>query len=162
MKHILTIILTLSLFACNQQADNTNSSQNHIDSLKNKPTNTYKPGFGELMSTIQVHHAKLWFAGQNKNWKLTNFEIHEINEALEDIHKYQTERKESKMIGMINPALDSVNNAIQQKSFGLFKSAYTLLTNTCNDCHRVTEHEFIGIKIPNSTTFSNQDFKPVK
>ena len=35
------------------------------------------PGFEEFMSNIQAHHAKLWFAGQNHNWKLADFEIHE-------------------------------------------------------------------------------------
>jgi len=81
--------------------------------LEIKLANTYKPGFGEFMNGIQAHHSKLWFAGQNDNWKLAGFEVHEIMEAIEDIQKFQTERKESQMIGMINPALDSINNAIQ-------------------------------------------------
>ena len=63
------------------------------------------------------------------------------------------------MIGMINPALDSVNNAIQQKSAALFKSGYILLTNTCNNCHHAADFEFNVVKIPNSQPFSNQDFK---
>jgi hypothetical protein len=47
------------------------------------------------MSSIQVHHNKLWFAGESQNWKLANFESHEIQEAIQDIEKYQTEREES-------------------------------------------------------------------
>ena len=93
--------------------------QNRIDSLGKKLADTYKPGFGEFMSGIQAHHAKLWFAGQNQNWKLADFEVHEMMEAIEDIQKYQTERKESQKIGMITPVLDSVNSAIQQKNPGI-------------------------------------------
>lgn len=111
------------------------------------------------MSSIQSHHSKLWFAGQNKNWKLADFEIHEIMEAIEAIQKYETERKESKSIGMINPALDSVNIAIQQKDIVLFKRSYSLLTSTCNNCHRANDFEFNIVKIPETQSFSNQDFK---
>lgn len=160
MRQVLLIIITFGLFTCNQQTDNTKLLQNQIDSLKNKLAGSYKPGFGEFMGNIQAHHAKLWFAGKNNNWKLADFEIHEIMEAIEDIQKYQSEHKESQLIGMINPALDSVNIAIEQKNSELFKSSYTLLTNTCNKCHHATNFEFNVVKIPDLQTFSNQDFKP--
>ena len=159
MKPIFFIILAFGLFACNQQSDKVQVLQSRIDSLEQKLSDTYKPGFGEFMSGIQAHHSKLWFAGQNQNWRLADFEVHEIMEAIEDIQKFQTERKESQMIGMINPALDSINNAIQQESSLLFKSSYTLLTNTCNNCHRAADFEFNVVKIPDTQPFSNQDFK---
>ncbi|MBL7830978.1 MAG: hypothetical protein JNK41_08140 [Saprospiraceae bacterium] len=159
MKFILLIILSFSLFACDKQTDNSKILQNRIDSLESKLANTYKPGFGEFMSGIQANHSKLWFAGQNENWKLADFEVHEIMETIEDIQKFQTERKESQMIGMINPALDSINNAIQQKNPAFFKRSYTLLTNICNNCHRATNFEFNVVKIPDTQAFSNQDFK---
>ena len=159
MRQLFSIMLTLGFISCNQQTDNNKVLQNRIDSLESKLSDTYKPGFGEFMSGIQAHHSKLWFAGQNKNWKLADFEVHEIMEAIEDIQKFQTERKESQMIGMINPALDSINNAIQQKNPVLFKSSYTLLTNTCNNCHHAANFEFNVVKIPDTQPFSNQDFK---
>ncbi len=34
----------------------------------------YQPGMGELMTTIQLHHAKLWFAGKNANWALAAYD----------------------------------------------------------------------------------------
>ena len=159
MKQTFCILFTVGLFCCHRPNNNTTVMQNQIDSLEKKLNDTYIPGFGELMSNIQVHHAKLWFAGQNQNWKLADFEIHEIKETLEAIQKYQTERTESQKIGMLNPALDSINNSIQQKSVSLFKSSFTLLTNTCNNCHRATDFEFNVVKIPETQPFSNQDFK---
>ena len=80
-------------------------------------------------------------------------------EAVDDIEKYETERPESKMIGMIRPALDSVKNAIQQKNLTLFKNNYVLLTGTCNNCHHAAQFEFNVVKIPEIQIFSNQDFK---
>jgi hypothetical protein len=159
MKQIVIILLTLGFFACNEHTDNTQVLQNRIDSLETKLADSYKPGFGEFMTGIQAHHSKLWFAAQNENWKLADFEVHEIIEAIEDIQKYQTERKESKMIGMIDPALDSVIKAIDQKNSAMFKSSYILLTNTCNNCHRETDFEFNIVKIPTNQPFSNQEFK---
>jgi hypothetical protein len=159
MKYI-PLVIALSMFAaCNEQKASSAKLQAQIDSLKSKLNNTYKPGFGEFMSSIQVHHNKLWFAGENQNWKLADFEIHEIQETIEDIEKFQTEREESRKIGMIKPALDSVIAAIEQKNSTLFKNSFVLLTNTCNNCHRATNFEFNQVKIPDNPPFSNQIFK---
>jgi len=162
MKSQFFPLLLIILAACSQPKDNIKKLQAEIDSLQNKLDNSYKPGFGEFMSGIQMHHAKLWFAGTNNNWKLADFEVHEIQEALEAIKQFNTDRPEVKAIGMINPAIDSVNNAIKQQNQQLFRHSYTLLTNTCNNCHRATQHEFNVITIPANPPISNQDFKPVE
>ena len=159
-KTILLFIIITGLIACNQNQDNTQATQSRIDSLEKKLADTYKPGFGEFMSGIQVHHAKLWFAGQNQNWKLADFEVGEIKEAIEDIKKYETDRKESQQIDMISPALDSLNNAIQQKNPARFKNSFSLLTSNCNNCHQAVNFEFNKIQIPETPPFSNQNFKP--
>jgi hypothetical protein len=160
MKNKLTLFLLLcSLVACKQQPDNSAQLQSQITDLQKQIANTYRPGLGEFMSSIQIHHNKLYFAGENKNWKLADFEVQEINEALEDIPKFCADREEVKSIQIIQPAIDSINNAITQKSPTLFKSSFVLLTNTCNNCHRATNHAFNVVKIPDAPPFSNQDFK---
>jgi hypothetical protein len=159
MKYYFSALIVLSSLSCSQQKDNTAILQNRIDSLEHKLADTYKPGFGEFMSSVQVHHAKLWFAGQNQNWKLADFEVHEMMEAIDNVLKYQTERKESKEIGMINPALDSINTAIEKKDPAQFKSSFIFMTNTCNKCHQAVDFEFNVVKIPDTPPFSNQDFK---
>lgn len=97
MKKIIFLLIAV-LSGCNPQAGQIKVLQKRVDSLNAKLADTYKPGFGEFMSSIQIHHNKLWFAGQNKNWKLADFEVHEIMESVEAIQKYQTERKESQML----------------------------------------------------------------
>ncbi len=159
MKQNIFIVVTIIFLSCNQSEGKIQTLQARIDTLQQKLADAYKPGLGEFMSNIQSHHAKLWFAGQNQNWKLCDFEIHEIMENIDDIKKYETERKESKMIDMIQPAIDSINKAIQQKNISLFKSSYVLLTNTCNNCHRANQFDFNVVKIPEMQSFSNQDFK---
>jgi len=160
MKLLIISALTflIALFACRQPGDNL-VLQQKIDSLQQQLAATYKPGFGEFMSGIQVHHAKLWFAGKNQNWKLANFEIKEIQEALAGIQQYCTDRPESKSIGMMDGAIDSLNKAIEQKNEAQFNSSYLLFTATCNSCHRSTAHEFNVITVPANPPFTNQDFK---
>jgi hypothetical protein len=159
MKPLTLLCLSLITLSCNQKSNNNQQLQARIDSLEKKLVNTYKPGLGEFMSGIQVHHAKLWFAGQNQNWELADFELHEIMEALDDIKTFNTDRPEIKSLTMIYPPLDSLNKSVQQKNSASFKSNFVLLTTTCNNCHRDTDHGFNVIKIPDTPPFSNQEFK---
>lgn len=154
---ILLFSIVLFLFSCKEN-NNTKTLEARIDSLEKKLNNTYKPGFGEFMSMIQVHHAKLWFAGLNQNWKLADFEIHEMMEAVDGIKKYDTNRSESKDVSMIEPALDSMNMAIQEKNLSHFKNDFSVLTNTCNNCHQAVHYSFNDVKIPETPPFSNQVF----
>ncbi|MGN6195610.1 MAG: hypothetical protein ACTHOB_11785 [Ginsengibacter sp.] len=159
MKKLLIFLITFSMFGCQQSSSNT-SLQKKVDSLQIAVNNVYKPGLGEFMSEIQVHHAKLWFAGKDENWALANFEIGEIQEALNDIPKYCSDRPEVKSIGMISEPIYNIGNAIKEKDEKKFVDDFTVLTATCNDCHKETNHGFNLIKIPDIPPVSNQVFKP--
>ena len=160
MKNVLFYLIAITSFSCNQSSSDNLALQKKIDSLQTEINNSYKPGLGEFMSQIQIHHAKLWFAGKEENWQLANFEIGEIREALDDIPKYCAGRPEVKSIDMIAPAMDSLSKAVNEKDEAKFKSGFTLLTATCNDCHRATNHGFNVIKIPEAPPVTNQFFKP--
>ena len=114
------------------------------------------------MGYVQAHHAKLWYAGENANWKLANFEMDEIRETIDNIKKYETDRPETKLISMIYPPLDSVTSAINLKNVTRFKNSFTQLTNTCNACHQAAKFEFNVVKVPTAQMFANQDFKPAQ
>jgi hypothetical protein len=158
MRNLL-IILAILFSSCSAHNDNKHLEA-QVDSLNNKLRNSYKPGFGEFMSNIQLHHAKLWFAGSNNNWQLADYEVHEMQEALANIQKYNNDRPESQVVDVVYPSIDSLNNAIKQQNLQLFKSSYNLLTRSCNDCHKSTGHGFNIITIPSLPPVSNQNFKP--
>ena len=162
MKTIILFLFLNMITGCDQSGSKLQQLQAKVDSLQKELNNSYKPGLGEFMSSIQAHHAKLWFAGINENWKLAEFEIHEIQEALESIQKFNNDRPESKVIGMINPAMDSLSNAIRQQRQSVFKSSFILLTNTCNNCHKATKHEFNVVTVPANPPIGNQSFKAVQ
>ena len=162
MKTAISLLLLIFLASCSQNPRPAQASP-YVDSLALEVkhiSETYRPGLGEIMSGIQLHHAKLWFAGTNSNWKLAQYEIDEIKERLQQATDIETDRPEVKTIGMINPAVDSVAASIQDKNLPGFKKDFELMTATCNNCHVANKFEFNVITIPNSPPVSNQDFKP--
>jgi hypothetical protein len=158
MKLLFLFLLMAS--SCGSPNQGIRAMQTQIDSLTEKVNSSYKPGLGDFMMSIQVHHAKLWFAGSSENWELADFETKEINESIQDIETYCQDRIEIHYISMIKPPLDSLNDAINKKNINQFKRGFVFLTNTCNDCHRVSKHAFNVIEIPSTPPFSNQSYKP--
>lgn len=162
MKYLLAFTALLVFASCRRQEGNTQPLQAQIDSLKHELENSYKPGFGEFMSSIQVHHDKLWFAGTNNNWELADFEIHEIEESLEDLQTFCADRAETNSLQMIDQPLKNVSDAIHHKNSTEFRDAYMTLTSNCNSCHRATQHAFNVIAVPTTPPFSNQRFEPAR
>lgn len=160
MRYLSILSVVFYLISCNQQQESERIVlQNQIDSLRSRMDSSYKPGLGEFMLSIQVHHSKLWFAGKTGNWDLADFEMGEIQETITDINKYCTDRPEISSLPMIDPSLDSLKTAITRKNIEAFKSSFALLTNTCNNCHKVNKHSFNVIKIPDIPPVSNQVFE---
>lgn len=162
MKPLLLVLAALLLFSCSSNSNDQAELKSQIDELKTKLDNTYKPELGELMSNVQAHHAKLWYAGHNQNWKLADYEVKELQETFEDIKKYNSDRQEVNLVGMIQGPLNQVTNSIQNQDVKKFEDNFTTLTNTCNACHVAAKYEFNVVKIPEEQMFSNQDFKPKK
>ena len=77
----LMLLPVLCILACDQQNSRVKQLQSKIDSLQQQLDKTYKPGLGEFMTGIQMHHAKLWFAGQNQNWQLADLSTRRSSES---------------------------------------------------------------------------------
>jgi hypothetical protein len=124
----------------------------------------YVPGFGEFMSATQVRHAKLWFAGDARNWDLAVFELDEIKEGLEDATRLHPTHEGIPVADMIKANLDAplsgLAKAIEAKDKNGFTRAFDVLTAACNACHAAAAHAFIKIKRPTAPPVSNQDFAP--
>jgi hypothetical protein len=164
MKQLFGLLFTIFFFALfaisrNRRPAAAGNLQPQVDSLQLQLKNTYKPGMGEIMSSIQLHHAKLWFAGENKNWALAGYNESLIRSAFKRIQVFHGNTFEAKTAPMIDPVMDSVRNAITRKDMPEFERSYNLLTITCNNCHAVTNHAFNRIIIPTGLPVSNQDFR---
>ena len=162
MNKNLTIVpmLLLALFmaSCNDQSSLPPDIQARLDSLEQKLKHSYTPGTGELMLSIQIHHAKLWFAGKNGNWELAAYDQSLIRSAFQKIRTYHSDNPAATATSMIDPPMDSVSSAIAHKDVGAFRHSFEYLTATCNNCHVVTKHAFNLITIPAVEPMGNQSF----
>lgn len=160
MGKLIFFSFLILLMACQHPSAKQELLQARIDSLQHKLDQSYRPGLGEFMNAIQLHHAKLWFAGIHQNWPLADFEIHELGEVMEDIRQFNSDRPEVTRLSMIQPVLDSVVQAVNSKDETQFRRHFISLTATCNNCHQATAHGFNVVIIPDQPPVSNQDFSP--
>jgi hypothetical protein len=125
---------------------------------------TYAPGIAEIMIMTQIRHAKLWLAGDVRNWELADYEIDEIKEGFEDVVQYYPIYKDvpvGKMIeATIMPPIEEVEKAIKARDRAGFVTAFDKLTAACNSCHQAANRAFIVIQRPAGATFPNQSFAP--
>jgi len=148
------------VISCSQQNDSSQIKLvQRIDSLQQQ-VNQLKPGFGDIMGQIQIHHAKLWFAGSAENWELTDFELHEIDENIEKIKQLYPDDPITGDLSRLDQPLDSLTAAMKAQDVELFKQQYHMLTHTCNNCHNDNGYEFNVIKTPEHPPVSNQEFNP--
>jgi hypothetical protein len=124
-------------------------------------TQPYKPGLGEFMTATQLRHAKLWFAGKDKNWDLAAYEIDEIKEGLEDaarLHPTFDGVPVAEMIKtIIDPRIERLEEAVEGKNSTQFIAAFDELTNGCNSCHAGASkpfHPFAGQMMPLGSAIS--------
>ena len=124
----------------------------------------YSLGLGEFMMFAQIRHAKLWYAGDARNWELADYQVDEMKEGLEDAAKHFPSYKDvpvGKMIEALMPApIAEVEDAIKTRDRTKFVSAFDKLTAACNTCHEGTNRPFIVIRRPTTSPFPNQSFAP--
>ncbi len=111
------------------------------------------------MSSVQVHHEKLWYAGKSGNWDLAEFELHEMREAFEGVRTFGDDTVAIQVLPMIDSALTDVEHSVKAADKVQFASSFTRLTTDCNNCHRATNHPYMVITSPATPPFSNQVFE---
>ncbi|CCD98653.1 hypothetical protein [Bradyrhizobium sp. STM 3809] len=119
----------------------------------------YLPRLGDIMNLVQVRHAKLWFAGQAKNWDLAAYELAQLKQSLADAASFYSGLPVDNVTTLSQP-IQSISDAIAAKDNKRFASAVTELTSGCNACHATMERGYVAIRIPTDRPFGNQDFRP--
>jgi hypothetical protein len=122
------------------------------------------PGMGTVMSGVQLHFAKLYFAGKAQNWPLAEFELHEVEENMDRGVALRPEEHGTNLAGL-NDAfkqtqLAALRTATQNKDWSAFQSAYTEAVGVCNGCHEETARPFIVITVPAAPPVPNQQWEP--
>jgi hypothetical protein len=122
------------------------------------------PGLGEYMTTIQLHAAKLWFAVKASNWRLAEYELHELEETMEVVKKLHVEKNGVKisnvMDGVLQTQIVQLEKSIKQKSPAEFQKFYDETLSACNGCHTESGHPFIQVIRPVAPPVTNQKWEP--
>lgn len=129
-----------------------------------EPAKPYEPALIEYMLQVQSHHAKVWLAGNARNWELADYQAEELEELLEDIAKRIPVYKDIPVGKMIEstamPPMGEVQAAIKARDSKAFLTAYDKLTAACNACHESSNRGFIVVQRPATSAFPNQSFAP--
>jgi hypothetical protein len=121
------------------------------------------PGLGEFMNAMQLHIAKLWYAGGAGNWKLADYELHELTEGIQGAESLHAEKNNVKITpvlqAMQKTLVDSLALAVKANDEIQFKLAYGRTISTCNDCHKAAGYPFIYVINPTGEPIMNQAWK---
>jgi hypothetical protein len=119
----------------------------------------YAPRLVDIMSTVQLRHMKLWFAGGSPNWDLAAFELRRLKGSLMEAAALYPNIPVSSVTTMGKP-IQAVADAIEAKDGGRFASTFGELTVACNGCHQSIGRGFIVMRVPTASPFSDQVFPP--
>lgn len=149
------------------------TQQRQLQTLSSQSTNleprlnrleTASPGVGQIMTRAQLDFAKLYFAGQARNWDLAEFERGEVAEDLKAAVALRPKERGVNIAGIMgafsNGPLTSLQNAIAVYDWPLFRKAYRESVKMCNACHQATGRPFIVITVPTHPPVFNQRWEP--
>src|SRR6516162_7097489 len=127
---------------------------------------SYIPGLGEFMGRIQVDHAKIWLAGEARNWDLAGYQLGELKEVFADVQdllpRYQNIPVGEMIDALMTGTITDLEGSIATRDFSKFSASFDKLTEACNSCHQAANRPYIAIRRPAQSNFSNQDFSPRK
>lgn len=116
-------------------------------------------GLSDIMTSQQLRHIKLWFAGHAGNWALADYELGELNDGFADVDKLLGGGTVDMMVG---GPLKELQKAVDDRNATAFAAAYDGLSAGCNSCHHALDHAFIVIQRPTTLPYSDQSFVPPK
>jgi hypothetical protein len=126
-------------------------------------TLNYVPGVGDLMNLlVQPRHAKLGLALHAGNWDLAAYAHKEMAQAFHTVATVQPKYMKFTVAEMIESTtsepMRNLDDAIRARDAKRAAAAFADLTDGCNSCHTALDHAFVVIKVPEASSFPNQEF----
>lgn len=113
------------------------------------------------MSFINRYAEKLYFAGEAENWELADIYNHEVEEISENIvargEMHDDTNISELMESMLLPQVERIKEAIDAGDREMFLNRYTVMIQTCNQCHTASDYGAVKVTVPETNSFS-QDF----
>ena len=115
-----------------------------------------------MIATIQPRHVRLWVAARSGDWSFASYELRNLKGAFDRLgraHPVEHEIPLQEMISSVtSQPFEDMHKAIESKDRVAFSKAYGDLTSACNACHQGTNHGVVAIRVPTSSSDSDQDF----
>ena len=119
------------------------------------------PELGQQMLELQIRHARLWQAGEARNWMLTQFQLAELPQLyVTPSHGDQPRRLAEVLPQMMDPALAKMQLAVDGEDGAAFDAAYDQLSDACTACHASADHGFLVIQRPRTPVLDNLRAQP--
>lgn len=155
-------VLSLAvLAACAPPAE---EPERRLLELREQLVERFTPGLHTLMVDLGIRHASLWFAGNAENWPLADYMVHELEELVEEIeelHPIYRDVEVAALLGeMTHPAVEALEDAVEDEDRAAFADAYDRLTAACNACHVASDRAALVIQRPTAPPLTNLRFSP--
>ena len=128
---------------------------------------TAAPELGQQMLELQIRHNRLWWAGEAGNWNLAYYMVGELGEALRGIEatngdapELQPQKLSDVMPAIMNPAIRTVQQALEQRDKAAFGRAYDELSAACTACHTEAGVGFLQLQRPKTPLLDNLRYAP--
>jgi hypothetical protein len=115
----------------------------------------------DVMAISQMRHIKLWQSAKAENWPLATYATEKLRDSLFRAATLYANIPVSLVKGS-DQQLTAVADAAAKRDMRAFDKAFADLTASCNSCHQAAGLDFIRMRTPSSSPFSDQDFMPAK
>jgi hypothetical protein len=146
-------VLSLSAFA----QDSTPFAQQPYRAAGDVPLIT----LSDMMAITQMRHIKLWQAGKVENWPLAAYEADKLRDSLYRAASFYVNIPVP-LVRSSDEKLGALLEAASKRDLRAFDKAYADVTTSCNACHQAAGLDFIRMRNPSTSPFSDQDFAPAK
>ena len=118
---------------------------------------------GAKMHEIGRRFAAVWFAGEAGNKPMLDYQIHEMEEVIEEIEEANptehgvnvADQLDARIVSQLEPLESSLDSDDVD-----FEKTYRSIMTECTSCHATTEHDFINVKIPEYNPYPNLEMEP--
>jgi hypothetical protein len=125
----------------------------------NRPGMAYPSTISDIMGLLQLRHFKQWFAGSAGNWPLAAYEARQIGLEFSVAAKSGDPAFGHHGAARLFASGRRCEGHRGQKQED-FSKGFERLTTACNACHIDAQVEFVKIRMPTSSPFTNQIFPP--
>lgn len=150
MKQIFILIVSLGLFACNQQTEKETTQGNWIRGTETEQIKTIEKqfrGFDNAMVETGYRYQELYWAGQDQNWEYADYQLEKIKIAIVNGLERRPKRAKSAE-HFLNYVLPEMKKSVESKDTAVFNEGFQTLTINCNSCHAMEKVPFFSVQIP--------------